>query len=67
MNNHAPTVPALDSGTLTSGNTEGKRRFGLGIRFIHRILSLGDARPKELTTRADPCLFGIEKGVAPSA
>ncbi|MDR2380909.1 MAG: hypothetical protein LBE08_07015 [Bifidobacteriaceae bacterium] len=38
MNNHAPTVLTRGSGTLTSGNAEGKRRFCLAIRFIDRIV-----------------------------
>jgi hypothetical protein len=32
VNNHAPAVPAQGGGTLTSGNAEGKRGFGLGMR-----------------------------------
>ncbi|MDR2348321.1 MAG: MFS transporter, partial [Bifidobacteriaceae bacterium] len=47
VNSHAPALPAPGSGTLTSGNAEGKGRFGLRIRFIHRIPRPGapDAAP----------------------
>jgi hypothetical protein len=37
VNSHTPTLLTLGSGTLTSGNADGKGRFGPGDRFVHRF------------------------------
>ncbi|MDR1634231.1 MAG: hypothetical protein LBS27_04775 [Bifidobacteriaceae bacterium] len=37
VNYHAPTVLTPGSGTLTSGNAEGKGCFGLGNRFCSPV------------------------------